>query len=396
MHGKSFRIIASLDVRHRASQDVISGILRFAASHPEWDLQMRDNHPSNDGFAVDSNWEPDGIIIDGICNSRRGARLLAASSLRGAVFVNATPPQSFHPAYASLTTDNGTLAVAAARLLKGHGLRHFAFVGSGGDEPWSAKREACFREALGDAGSDLRCHRSPRRRTSQGWDVEFKALAAWIADLPKPCGIWAAHDQRAKHVLDACRAAGVSVPEQVQVLGVDNESYICEQTIPALSSIEPDFSAGGYAAAEALNAILHGRRLKAKFLTIPMKGVVERLSTTDLSGAGSRVTRACDYIRRHAKEGIAVGAVVRAVGGSERLLEKNFRAVLGHSICRELQNRRMEAAARLLKETPMPIGAIAANAGFRNANYLKNLFRRRFNMSMSAYRRLAGKHRSAP
>lgn len=115
-------------------------------------------------------------------------------------------------------------------------------------------------------------------------------------------------------------------------------------------------------------------------------GITERLSTTDLSQAGNRVTRACDYIRLHAAEGISVGAVVRTVGGSERLLEKNFRTVLGHSICHEIQDRRLDQVVRLLKDTTQPIDGLAGHCGFRSGNYLKNLFRRRFGLSMSQFR----------
>lgn len=95
MKSRVLRIIVSLDVRHRASQNVIAGILRFAAAHPKWDVQMRDNHPSNDGFAADSDWRPDGLIIDGGWASRQGMRLLATPSLKGVIFVSALPPQAF-------------------------------------------------------------------------------------------------------------------------------------------------------------------------------------------------------------------------------------------------------------------------------------------------------------
>ena len=123
------------------------------------------------------------------------------------------------------------------------------------------------------------------------------------------------------------------------------------------------------------------RRIK-----IGLSGVTERMSTTDLTASGNRVARACDFIRRHACEGISVPAVVRAVGGSDRLLEKNFQTVLGHSICREIQNRRLAEVRRILKDTAQPIDIVAKRCGFRSGNYLKNLFRARFGQSMSEFR----------
>ena len=379
------RIVACLDVRHHASQDVIAGVLRFAAAHPEWDIQMRGNHPANDGFAVDADWNPDGLIIDNSWKTRMGSALLASPSLKGIVFASTLPPSTCRIPHEVLMTDDRTLAETAMRLFVRHGIRNFGFVGALSDERWSSSRRRFFAAALEKAGLPLDVY-APRRRRRHGWKDEFDALAEWIGRLPKPCGILVAHDQRAKHVLDVCRLTGVKVPEQVQVLGVDDERYICEQTFPTLSSVAPDFARGGLAAAEALNAMLNGRTPKIRRLKIPVKGVTERLSTTDISGSGTRVSRAREFIRQKAAEPITVGSVVRAAGCSERLLEKNFSKVLGHSVCREIQEQRLALVTKALRETAQPIDGIAHTCGFNNANYLKNLFRRRFGMTMREYR----------
>ena len=291
MAKRTYRVIVDLDVRHQAAREVIAGILRFSAKHPEWDLQMRGNHPSNDGFTLDPKWIPDGLIIDDAWQTREGGKLLSSPSLRGAIFVSSLPPPGYRIPHETVATDDRALAVAAAKLLVGHDLRNFAFIGSLGDERWSEARKRFFRAALKDAGFALSVYKSPRA-AKKDWSAERQALSDWLAILPKPCGVWAAYDQRAMHVLDICRTNGISVPEQVQVLGVDDESYICEQMTPTLSSIAPDFEAGGYAAAEALHAILSGRKPQEKKLKIGVRTVTERLSTTDLSGSGNRVSRA--------------------------------------------------------------------------------------------------------
>lgn len=380
------RVVVSLDVRHRASQNAIAGILRFAAAHPEWDLQMRGNHPSNDGFAVEADWMPDGLIIDDGWRTREGGRLIASPSLKGIIFASTVPPRVCSPAHDVLVTDDRSLAAAAAQLFIGHGMKNFAFVGSGQEERWSDARECFFREILAKEKLPLNVYPHPRRGKTR-WKSEFNALAAWIAALPKPCGIWAAHDQRAKHILDVCRLTKIKVPEQVQVLGVDDETYICDQTFPPLSSIAPDFELGGYAAAEALHSMMNGFAAKTGRLSIPLKSVTQRLSTTDISSAGIRVAHACEIIRRNACRKLSVRMVVREVGGSERLLEKNFKSVLGHSIIREIQNRKLNMVRQMLSKTASPLGAIAADCGFNSENYLKILFKRRFGMTMSEFRR---------
>ena len=385
MAKRTYRVIVNLDVRHQAAREVISGILQFAVRHPEWEMQMRGNHPSNDGFALDPKWTPDGMIIDRAWQTDEGRELLASSTLRGVIFASVLPPADFHTTHKTVMTDDRALAVTAMKLFRQHGLRNFAFIGTRGNERWCEARKRFFRAALKDAGFGLSVYASPQAAKTD-LSAEHKAMTDWITALPKPCGIWAAYDQRAMHVLDICRKTGIRVPEQVQVLGVDDESYICEQTIPTLSSIAPDFKAGGYAAAEALHALLSGRKPQERKLTIGIRGVVERLSTTDLSGSGSRVSRALDFIRRKADEGITVAAVVMAIGGSERLLEKNFSEVFGLSICREIQNVRLEKVKELLKKSSLPIDAIAERCAFRNGNYLKNLFLKRFGTTMSAFR----------
>lgn len=386
MKQKPLRVVVSLDVRHRASQNVIAGILRFAAAHQEWDLQMRGNHPSNDGFAVEEDWLPDGLIIDDGWRSREGGRLISSPSLKGIIFVSTAPPDSCRIPHKILTTDDRALAITAAQLFRGHGMRNFGYVGSGRNESWSNARERFFGEALSKAGFGLNVYSQPQHAQPK-WKSEFNALAAWIAALSKPCGIWVAHDQRAKHVLDVCRLTKIKVPEQIQVLGVDDETYICDQTFPPLSSIAPDFERGGYAAAEALHSMMNGIAAKTGKLNIPLKSVIQRLSTTDISGAGMRVAHACEIIRKNACRKLSVRMVVRQVGGSERLLEKNFKSVLGHSIIREIQNRKLDMVRQMLTKTASPLGAIATECGFNSENYLKNLFKRRFGMTMSEFRR---------
>ena len=385
MRGKKTNVIVNLDVRNQSAWEVIAGILRFTARHPEWNVQMRGNHPLNDGFTYDSNWKPDGIITDGFWQTRDGRRALAEPTLRGAIFISTLPPPGFSIPHKTFRTDDRALAVAAAKLFIHRGLRNFAYACTRGSERWSENRKRFFRAALKDAGYRVSVYTAPPG-TGRDWNLDRRALAEWIATLPKPCGIWAANDLRALHVLDACREIGVRIPSQVQILGVDDERCICDQSVPTLSSIPPDFESGGYAAAEALNAILTNRKPRETKLKIGIRGVTERLSTYDLTGSSSRINRAMEFIRKHAVEGITVTSVIRAVGGSERLLEKNFREIVGHSICREIQDVRLDKAKDLLVKTDLPIDEIAQRSGFKRGNYLKNLFKRRFGTTMSDYR----------
>ncbi|MCR5752716.1 MAG: substrate-binding domain-containing protein [Kiritimatiellae bacterium] len=182
--------------------------------------------------------------------------------------------------------------MTAAELFRHHGFSHFAVVGPRVASRWSNARLKFFKAALKSAGCEKPfVYKSPKSENC-GWSKEIAALSEFIRALPLPCGIWAAYDQRAKHVLDICRQIGLDVPKQVQVLGVDNESYICERTTPPLSSVTPDFESGGFLAAETLHALMCGKKDVPHTIKLPLLGVTERMSTMDFSRAGSQTKAA--------------------------------------------------------------------------------------------------------
>lgn len=213
-------------------------------------------------------------------------------------------------------------------------------------------------------------------------------MARWIAALPKPCGVFAANDMRARDVLEACRAAGVDVPRQVMVLGVDDEEFVCRQTRPSLSSLLPDFDQGGFLAAELLVALLSGGPVPAEKRTFGVRGIVERLSTSDPNEAGRMVGRAEEFIRENAASGgVSVCDVAKAAGASVRLLQKNFRAATGTTVSEALRDARLRRVCELLELTRTPIGRMAELCGFGDDCHLKKLFRKRFGMTMRQWRR---------
>ena len=187
-------------------------------------------------------------------------------------------------------------------------------------------------------------------------------------------------------MLDVCRECGIAVPELVKVLGVDNEEYLCEQSMPALSSIEPDFESGGFEAIRMLDDMLSGKNASPEPFKYGIRGLVERRSTRDDSGTARLVNLALDFIRLHGASGGTAAEAVKAAGCSASLLQRLFRKTLGRTVVQEIQRVRMEKAKKLLRDTDTPIGEIAQLCGYDDESYLKLLFRRTFGMSMSKYR----------
>lgn len=373
------RVVIRLGFRHKSARDMLGGILRWTATHPDvFETYIPDGHQANDTLTGTADWKPDGIIAD---------NALHLSGVSAAVFINGGDDGALPPGlpHGSVRCDDAEVGRTAARLLLGKGLRSFGYVGSKRVQEWSEERGRAFRETVSEAGTAF-SQFVPGPETDIEWDREERALSRWLLSLPKPCGVFAAFDQRAKHVLDACRAAGVSVPEQVQVVGVDNEEYVCDQTSPSLTSVLPDFERGGHLAAGLLARLLSGEEPPMDTMRYGVKGVVERLSTQDARGAGRAVARAMDFIRRHATSGISVADVVQAVGGSQCLLERKFREVRGRTIVQEIQAVRLEKVCDLLRRTSTPIPSIGALSGFGSGVYLESLFKRRFGCTMRQWR----------
>lgn len=382
------RMLVHVDMRYASARELVGGILRFAAMRHEWEIQFAGGHPSNEPLEDFSTWRPDALVIDGgyRCLPARKLSLIAG---RATVFVNATPPRGWHRPCALLSTDERVLGAEAAKLLRGKGLSHFAFVGAPGGRWWSDARQRSFKAALKDMSMGLEVFEA---NPEMSWLEQENMLVEWLKSLPKPCGIWAAFDQRAKHILDACRLAGISVPSQVQVLGVDNETLICEQTVPSLSSLMPDFESGGFAAANFLDGILRGGKERLAgdggrtTLHFAFKGVVERLSTADVNGTARRISAAREFIRQHATSGIDVPHVASALGISVRLLQRDFRAVTGKTVLQGIQEEKLLRVKEMLRKTTTPIDNIGRFCGFKSPAHLKTLFKARFGMTMSAYR----------
>lgn len=386
MQRDHLKMLVCLDVRHTASRRMIGGIMRFAATHPAWEVQLAQMHPSDRPLADFADWRPDALIADSSCHALPRATLVRLAN-KAAVYVNTPPPfKRTRLAVATIRPNERALATAAANLLLRRKPASFAFAGTGGDEKWCEARERLFRACLKDRGRVLHVLVPP---TGTNWNQQEAALAAALGALPKPCAVWAAYDQRAKQILDACRLADLAVPRQVMILGVDDEHVICEHTSPTLSSVAPDFEAGGYLAAEFCDtAIGQGNRPNrhVTHLRFGMLGVVERLSTADTDGAMRRVSEAREFIRKNAATGIGVPEVATALRVSRRLLEKSFHDATDKTVLTTILDARFELVTKMLRETATPIDALSRFCGFRSPTHLMTLFRRRYGMTMTAYR----------
>ncbi|MBR3821466.1 MAG: substrate-binding domain-containing protein [Kiritimatiellae bacterium] len=259
----------------------------------------------------------------------------------------------------------------AAHFLLRQGIsRSYAFLHSAPITDWSRARFESFKRTLNDNGH---------------WCEEISDPAA-IAKLKRPVAVLAANDDIAFDAIKTLSAKRIRIPKDIAILGVDNDTLICENAQPRLSSVQPDFGKEGHLAAEILDQMMNGAETSSRTVLVGVTRIVQRESTAEQSHAGLLVQKALAYIDRHALEGIGVNDVVQHLNCSRRLADLRFRELQGTSIMQTIIEKRLDEVRRKLAGTKEKIDAIASACGFDNSNYLKNLFKKRFGMSMREFR----------
>ena len=213
-------------------------------------------------------------------------------------------------------------------------------------------------------------------------------MVKFLRALPRPTAIFAPMDGRARLVLDACQTAGLRVPEEIAVLGVDNDTLLCESTVPALSSIHTGGFRRGRIAAEMLDDLMHGREPRERAVSLPPLSVVTRGSTGYDAMRDPIFGRAVSYIREKAAAGgVPVPDVARAAGCSRSYLDRGFREKLGMSVREAVLRTRLERVKTLLATTNRSMAEISADCGFARDSHLAFLFRKATGKTMLQWRR---------
>lgn len=250
--------------------------------------------------------------------------------------------------------------------------RSYAFLHAENKPNWSKARFAAFRDTLMENGF---------------WCNEVHTPEE-VLKLKKRTAVMVANDDTAFNLLEMLKSRKFKTPTDFAVLGVDNDTLICENAKPRLSSIQPDFEAEGFMAAEVLDKMMNSSSPSPiQTLYASVKCIVSRETTAEISHAGKLVQKAIAYINSHATEGIDVSDVVSHLGCSRRLADLRFRQLQGRTILDAITEKRLSAVRRRLVETRDMIDTIAYDCGFNNPNYLKNLFKKRYSMTMSEFRR---------
>ncbi len=275
-----------------------------------------------------------------------------------------------------LETDDRRIAELAAEHLLERGFRNLAFCGDPGFN-WSKLREQSFETCVRNSGAAYFCHHSTARTdASYSWNRDRRGLIQWLKKLPRPVGIMACYDIKAQQLLAICRDEDIAVPDEVAVIGVDNDRRLCELCDPPLSSVVPNSWKTGYEAAAVLDQLMRGEVVSCDGRLIPPLGVKTRHSTDVLAINDADIVAAIRIIRDQACKGLTVQQLMRQVPMSRRIFERRFQQLLGRTPHAEILRIRIDRCRQLLSETDLPLTEIARAAGFPHAEYLSVTFKR--------------------
>lgn len=376
----SERLRVALDIETSLvyGRRLLEGVSRYLRANRPWSIYIEQHELGSDLPGFLKRWNGDGIITrqadpDSVKLLKR--RHLAAIDL-----------SDIHPHLGLLRIGSaqGTIGRTAAEHLLERGFEHFACCGFE-NENWSQRRRDGFIAEIGHAGFQTSVFESPKAGL-QVWKRDQTRLVEWINSLPRPVGVFATNDMRGQHVLDACARLDLAVPEQVAVIGVDNDELVCNLCNPPLSSIVPNPERIGFEAAGWLDRMMQGETPAAMYIEIPPMGVAVRQSSDVFAVSDPTLASALRYIRERACDGATVSDLLAHLSVSRSWLERNFRKLLNRSPQAEIRMVQIKRCKELLRTTNLSLEKIAGLAGFEHPEYMSVVFKRETGRTPGQYR----------
>jgi LacI family transcriptional regulator len=373
------RVALVVDVTAGFFADAVRGIATYARPNRPW--VFRTLTPRALDLRRLRGWAPDGIIAAVHSRTMAGALL----SLNRPVVNIGIASDTGMP---DVANDDVAIGQVAAEHLLSRGLRHFGYIGHDRRDVLDGRRRGFTQRVR---RSRFRVHefylpiQVARSRFSLAKDE--RAMIDWLRSLPRPAGVMACNDDRGWEVMEACRQAGLRIPDDVALIGVDNADPLCRLSFPPLSSVAVAAQRIGYEAAVVLDKMMAGGRPPRRPLRIPPLGVVTRQSTDVVSVDDAQVAAALRFIRQNGNRLLRVSDVARAAASNRRTLERKFRELLASTIHDRIQEERVSRAKTLLSETRLPMTDVAEQSGYRNQAALSVAFRRALSATPTGYRR---------
>jgi LacI family transcriptional regulator len=387
MKRRPVRIGLLIDASRAYGRGICRGIANFADTREDW-LILAHERPELNELPSWLKSAP----IDGLIAYIPNRKLYTRISLLG------IPVVDVHGRYRTrqipvIESDAEAAVALALRFLAQCGFQHLAYCGYP-SVFFSDQREQAFHEQAAKFSKSVSIYIPASHRIAgpdlyqfeKGIAADEAWLGKWLHALPKPVAILACNDIRGQQVINACREAGIAVPEEVAVLGIDNDEIICRLCRPTLSSIEPDVERIGFMAGQFMDDLLTGKNVPPRHLVAP-RHVVQRASTDTVVADSPIVVKAACYIRDSSNTEASVEQVCEFVGLSRSTLDKLFMSHLGRSVTAEILRIRLDRSHNLLRNSDLSLSAIARRCGFSSATYFCRFFKRNTGSTPNGYRK---------
>jgi LacI family transcriptional regulator len=367
------KIILLIDISEEYGQNLLKGISKYSKEHGPWifckmPLFYRETLGMEGIVNFAKEWEADGIIGQ-LYNDQDIKKVLDAG-----IYLIA---EDFKERFSDISNITGGYYEAGemgAEYFLKKGFKNFAFYGFK-NIVWSRERSEGFENHLNAQGYDVHHFDQDKAPTRELWYYKPSALSQWLQSLPKPVAIMACDDERGQHITEACKHTNIQIPEEIAVLGVDNDVLTCNLSDPPLSSINLDIQKGGYEAARMMDIMIQTKeQLNQNIIVLPTQ-VITRQSTDIASTNDKYIAKALKFIHQHIDSSINVADVIKQVPLSRRGLEKRFKDTTGIGVYKYIYNLQIQKFAERLLETDKSIFEIALESGFSNSKNISRQFK---------------------
>ena len=377
------RVILLVESSREFGRQLIIGIARYSRLNGPWSF-YKEPIGLKSSIPRLTSWKPDGIIMR---NSLMTKELLKRKIPTILALHTSSHPQNLPV----IKTDSFSIAKMASAHFIEKGFKSLAFCGFD-DYDWSNERKVFYCRFNSELGYNTHVYVPPKSIKSHDWDKEEQHVGEWIKTLPKPVGILACNDDRGQHILEVCKRLGFKVPDDVAVVGVDNDPMICEIGDPPLTSIALNVESAGYEAAKLLDQLISGNKMRGQQIMVTASHIVQRQSSDILAMKDIEVASAIRFIKENAKNKILVKDVVKSTGISRRTLEQRFKKTIQRSIYHEIRKVRVEWISRLLIETNLPVSHIITFFNFTDVEHISRYFKKEKGIGLRQFRKLHQLH----
>lgn len=376
------RVLLLIEASRRYGRDLLKGIVNYCNEHGPWAFVFDDPfYIQIEQGRKGSTWQVSEYDVDGIIMRETPDYKVVFDKEIPTIFVG-------HilriPDATSIQSDNVGVGKMAAEYYIDRGFKNFAYVGYD-NFFWSQERCKAYQNSLNEAGCELQIFKQPQTKQNDR-QYQQKKLIDWLGKIKKPAAVFACNDDRARQIVSACNIGQIHIPDEVAVLGVDNDEFCCNLSNPPISSIALNVEQAGYKSAALLEGMMAGNINKPQEIIVEPQAVVTRQSTDILAINDPVVLAAVKFIKDNVHKPIQVSDVIDEVAVSRRCLYDKFSNFLGTSIYSYIKRCRVIEIKRLLTETDMSINEIALKLGFTTADHIAEYFRSETDLNPRQYR----------